>query len=164
MENDPKRAPSRPEDRGWKREDADSAVRRLVATHRACVIPDFMNVCAFEYNLTFRIEMGLIVTVNILLHEWQTDSNIVITNITTLPILERRKGYGSHVLAWLLEWAKKKNIMKFEPHKSQMKTRGVFGRKMVLENVPNQIYWRFYLEITRNNTSSLGLRCFLLPL
>ncbi|MCE9643542.1 MAG: GNAT family N-acetyltransferase [Candidatus Andersenbacteria bacterium] len=42
--------------------------------------------------------------------DWQTDSDVVITNITTLPDLKRGYGFGSIAVQKLICWARENNL------------------------------------------------------
>jgi len=67
--------------------------------------PHDHNVGAFEYTLRFFVGEA-IVRVELSLKEWQTTSDVVITNITTVPVSERSKGSGSQAIARLIAWAR----------------------------------------------------------
>ncbi len=45
-------------------------------------------------------------TIRIVFMDHQTTSDIVLTNITTLPEANQKKGYGSYALQRVLEWAR----------------------------------------------------------
>ena len=67
---------------------------------------DSMDVAALHYNLSFRFEDGAIVTIGIILMDHQTDSDIVIETMTTLPKSQKGKGFGSKAIGKVLQWAK----------------------------------------------------------
>ncbi len=106
-----KSRPTRPEDRGWDREQFDKMVNQL-GVHRVAIIPDLSDIGAFHYRLifSFRPELWLTVTVEISLKEWQTSSDLVILTITTAPETLRSRGYGGKVLEYLVDWAKSNNL------------------------------------------------------
>ena len=47
-----------------------------------------------------------VTTIRLAFMDYQTESDIVITNITTLPDTEYRKGHGSCAVQLVLQWAK----------------------------------------------------------
>lgn len=105
MNSETKRKRSRTEERGWNRKDFDQKILEF-AYQNAIVTTDTRNVGAFEYNVRFSFDKGTMVTVTILLKEWQTDSDVVITAMTTLPESERQKGYGRNVIERIIAWSK----------------------------------------------------------
>ncbi len=60
------------------------------------------------YILTFSFE-NAVTTIRIVLKD-SSGADMVITNMTTLPIQETGKGYGSVALSILLEWALNNNL------------------------------------------------------
>jgi predicted GNAT family N-acyltransferase len=49
-------------------------------------------------------------TVRIALHDMQSDADLIITHMTTLPESERHKGYGARAIEVVLDWAKNSNL------------------------------------------------------
>jgi GNAT superfamily N-acetyltransferase len=96
--------PIKPEDRGWDRRKTMAIVSEL-SQRGALIIPSFDNVGAFVYELEFPFNVAL-VTVSISIAEWQTNSDVVITNMTTFPVADRRKGYGSRIIGIITKWAR----------------------------------------------------------
>lgn len=93
----------RPEDRGWDREKTTAIVGEL-SRKGAQIAPSLDNIGAFDYVLVFPFN-EIQVTVFISIADWQTNSGVVITNMTTLPATDRRKGYGSLAIRAIREWA-----------------------------------------------------------
>lgn len=77
-----------------------------LALYGAEVVPNsFHNVGAFDYIVTFIPARDVRVTVCLSIADWQTESDVVITNMTTLPVEECGKGYGSRVIEIIIRWA-----------------------------------------------------------
>ncbi len=73
--------------------------------HNARIHADRMNVGAFEYIVQFPFPEGVIVTICLLLKDWETTSDVVITNMTTLPPDMTDKEFGSRAIRFILDWA-----------------------------------------------------------
>lgn len=52
----------------------------------------------------FNFEQNTIVTIRLLFHD-KTNSDVVITNMTTLPKEQKGKGFGSRAVQNILQWA-----------------------------------------------------------
>lgn len=96
----------KPEDRGWNREKIDSTIIDFCRRHDATCTSCPGNVGAFEYKLIFMPNTWMKLSTTIAIAEWQSDSDVVITNITLQPPTERRRGYGSSIVRELISWAK----------------------------------------------------------
>ena len=96
--------PIRPQDRGWEEAEVFRFIQEL---SEKCIkiYCNPKNVGGFEYVLTFCPNDQVRVTVAFCLADWQTDSDVVITNMTTLPEVEQGKGYGSQVIDIIIDWA-----------------------------------------------------------
>lgn len=71
-----------------------------------------MEVGALPYLVTIFSPCGenATVTMKISLMDYQTDADVVITNIATRPESQRGKGAGSHAVQALLGWALRSNF------------------------------------------------------
>ncbi len=101
--------PIRPEERGWDRKKIDETVGEL-SQDGAHIVSSLRNFGAFDYELTFCPSQGVQVTVFVSIGDWQTDSAITITEMTTLPETVRKKGYGSQAIKRIIEWARRHNF------------------------------------------------------
>lgn len=82
-----------------------NALAQRLTEYGATVEPEESSVIAeLSYSIQFAFE-GAIVTVIFLLKDHQTDSDVVITNMTTLPKSQCGKGFGSQAIQTLLAWA-----------------------------------------------------------
>ena len=69
------------------------------------------NVGALSYHLTFSFPKEEAETnVFISLLDYQTDSDLIITNMTTLPDSAKSRGLGSEAIRKITEWAKANNL------------------------------------------------------
>lgn len=99
-----------PENFEAEREKADALVAQL-ERRGAVITPERQNVGAFEYQVQFPFEdEKAVVTIFLSLKERQTDSDVVITNMTTLPDTAKSKGLGSRVLEYVLDWANENGL------------------------------------------------------
>jgi GNAT superfamily N-acetyltransferase len=99
-----------PEDMEAEMEAMDQMVAQL-ERHGAKIVPDRRNVGAFAYKTQFPFEEeGGVVSIFLSLKDWQTDSDVVITNMTTLPDSRKGKGLGSRALKYILDWAAENNL------------------------------------------------------
>ena len=138
--------PIRPEERGWNRRDAFRAVGELAEKFDTITLGK-SNSGAFEYELHIFPIKGVCVTITILLGDWQTNSDVVITNMTTLPESECRKGFGTHVIQALIGWAKKHSFNEI--------------RATQINNIDSQRFWQrnnFVLVVEQNPTGDLVLK------
>jgi hypothetical protein len=87
----------------------DSRLSGLVEKYGARVVPDrFKTVGAYE--ILFPLDEGnVFVTIRILLND-KTGSDIVVTNMTTLPPDRKAEGFGSEGLKKVLEWSRENNF------------------------------------------------------
>ncbi len=99
----------RPEDRWWHRGTFDRMIAQL-KLQGAMIEPDRRNAGAFEYIIEFPFEARVMVTITLMLKEWQTTSDVVITQMTTLPEAERSKGFGGRALAQVVAWATRNKL------------------------------------------------------
>ncbi len=73
------------------------------------VAPDMINSQnAFRVSLK-SIEENYLITIRILFND-PSGSDVVITNMTTLPEEQKGKGYGSKAIQGLLKWAQENNF------------------------------------------------------
>lgn len=90
---------------------ADTMVARLTDYGAVAVAPDFnefgrLPSGELPYAVEFH-EEGAVTTIRLVLKDHNAPtSDLVITNMTTLPDLEKGKGYGSKAITALLRWAK----------------------------------------------------------
>ncbi len=82
----------------------DALVAKLADYGLAVAPEDSREVGALPYIVEFR-EGDALTTIRIVLKDHNCDSDMVITNMTTLPHSEKSKGYGSKAIAAILEWA-----------------------------------------------------------
>ena len=98
----------KPENIDAEREAAFAVVRQLERYGATVIVPEhaLKNVGALQFQVTFPFQQEE-ATVNIFLSlkDWQTDSDVVITNMTTLPEAKQGEGLGSKALKSVLEWA-----------------------------------------------------------
>lgn len=86
------------------RPEMDALAKRL-ERYGAAVQPErSRDVGALPYIAQFHVGEA-VTTVRFLLKDHQTASDVVITNITTLPDSKRRLGLGSQAIQALLRWA-----------------------------------------------------------
>lgn len=86
------------------RSEMDSLAKRL-EEYGAMVVPcQTSTVGDLPYVARFQFQ-DAVTTVYFLLKDHQTESDVVITNMTTLPIEHRSDGYGSKALQLVLKWA-----------------------------------------------------------
>lgn len=83
------------------------ALARLLSNYGAEASPDeeSHDVASLHYSVRFSFPGNVVVTIGIILMDRQTDSNVVIETMTTLPQESRSKGFGSKALQYLLQWA-----------------------------------------------------------
>jgi predicted GNAT family N-acyltransferase len=70
--------------------------------NEAITTPDRFNRDA--QIVQFNFEQNTVVTIRLLFHD-QTNSDVVITNMTTLPEEQKGKGFGSRAIKEILRWA-----------------------------------------------------------
>jgi len=66
------------------------------------------------YILTFEYEGGVRTTIRVGFNDKQSGAEMVITNMTTLPLSARGAGHGSVALESLMSWARSANIQKIQ--------------------------------------------------
>ena len=93
------------EGRGKKRKELDFVVQQLNKHPVVLLNPQINNVGAFDYIVQFTFS-EIKVTVYLCFYDHQVLSDLVITNMTTLPAEERGKGWGSKVVSFLLDWGR----------------------------------------------------------
>lgn len=83
------------------------ALAKLLEQEGATVEPEITNLVGeLPYIVQFASsEHAAVTTLRIVLKDHQTDSDVVITNMTTLPPNKRRLGLGSEAIRRLLRWA-----------------------------------------------------------
>ena len=91
------------------RPEMDALADRL-RQYGATVRPKKTNLVGeLPYIAQFQLD-DAITTITFLLKDHQTESDVVITNMTTLPPEKCRAGYGSQALQKLLRWAADNNL------------------------------------------------------
>lgn len=99
------------ENRAEEQEKADKLVQQLELYGAEIAGPDPMNAGSFSYKIKFPFPSEeAFVNMWLELKDWQTDSDLVITNMTTVPDDKKSHGFGSRALASVLEWAHKNNL------------------------------------------------------
>ena len=93
------------EERRSKRLDLDLLVEKLQKHKMVRLKPDINNVGSFDYVIQFLFGEAR-VTVYFCFCDHQVLSDVVITNMTTLPYEECSKGWGSKVVSYFLEWGR----------------------------------------------------------
>ncbi|KKW11593.1 MAG: hypothetical protein UY50_C0010G0018 [Parcubacteria group bacterium GW2011_GWA2_49_9] len=91
-----------------EREAAFALVRELEQFGARVTIPESgkRNMGALSFQVTFPFQNeGAEVNIFLLLKDWQVDSDVVITNMTTLPEDKRGVGLGGKALKFILDWA-----------------------------------------------------------
>ena len=71
---------------------------------------DSHDMAALHYRIVFSLSEDTVVTIGIILMDYQTDSDVVIETMTTLPEHRRRIGIGSKAIAKVLQWAADHNL------------------------------------------------------
>ncbi len=97
------------EERRVKREELDGLVRQLERYPLIRLKPNINNVGAFDYVIQFLFG-EVRVTVHFCFYDHQVLSDVVITNMTTLPYGECSKGWGSKIVSYFLEWGRENNF------------------------------------------------------
>jgi|GEM_PF-4519772 hypothetical protein len=90
-----------------KKPEMDALVASL-RKYGASVEPDkdSNDIASLHYRVVFSfLEQEAIVTIGIILLDHQTNSDVVIETMTTLPNNKIRKGFGSKAIANILQWA-----------------------------------------------------------
>ncbi len=101
----------KPEDRAEKQKEIDAMVSQLESYGAEISGPNPENLGSFSYKAKFPFnENEVVVNIWFELKDWQTDSDVVITNMTTLPDDKKGGGFGSKALGLILEWAEKNNL------------------------------------------------------
>lgn len=93
------------EERRKKRAELDLVVKQFEKYPLIILEPNIKNVGAFDYVIQFLFG-GARVTVYLCFCDHQVLSDVVITNMTTLPYEECSKGWGSKVISYFLEWGR----------------------------------------------------------
>jgi len=68
------------------------------------------EVGSLPYIVKFLFENGVVITIRMILKDWQTDSDVVITNMTTLPQSQRKRGFGKKAVRRILQWARDNHL------------------------------------------------------
>lgn len=98
-----------------KVEDARPEVNALVAllqNYGAKTSPEnstIVGVLPYIVKFFFQ-EYNAVTTIRIIFKDHQTDSDMVITNMTTLPSDKQREGLGSKAIRFILKWARDNNL------------------------------------------------------
>lgn len=105
----------------------DAKVSELEADG-ATIKPDLKDMGVFAYIATIPFESGIVVTIRFCLEDWQTDSDVVITNMTTLPDTKIRKGFGRKGLAHILNWARRHRLTEIRATQVREDNRGFWEK------------------------------------
>ena len=62
------------------------------------------DMASLHYSVQFLFPDNVVVTIGIILMDYQTSSDVVIETMTTLPQESCSKGFGSRALSCLLQW------------------------------------------------------------
>lgn len=84
----------------------DALVRALQNYGGTAEFDDESHDVSLHYSVQFAFPDDVVVTIGIILMDHQSDSDVVIETMTTLPQESRRKGFGSQAVSQLLRWAK----------------------------------------------------------
>ncbi len=68
------------------------------------------DVVALHYRVAFLFPDAVMVTIGIVLMDYEMDFDVVIETMTTLPPERKRQGFGSQAVAKLLKWADERNL------------------------------------------------------
>ena len=85
----------------------------LLENYGATVMPEnSREVGSIPFIVTFNFDddKDVKVTVRIIFKDHQTNSDVVITNMTTLPGNKKGMGFGSRAMEFFLKWAKDNNL------------------------------------------------------
>jgi|SRR3989344_3715958 len=96
---------------------------------------DPMEAGALPYVITMFGE-DVTVTVRMSLMDWQTDSDVVITNMTTFPLNERRKGFGRRAVMTLISWARAHNLKQVRATQVHSSNEGFWVKCGFVKNNP----------------------------
>lgn len=66
---------------------------------------DSNDVAALHYRIKFLFPENTVVNIGIILMDYQTDSDVVIETMTTLPQCRRHMGFGTKAIVKVLQWA-----------------------------------------------------------
>jgi len=104
------------------------------------------TVSELSYFACFEFD-GALVTIGFNLKDWQTDSDVVITTITTLPETEYRKGHASRAVQKLLHWARDNGLNEVRATQVGNQASEAFWRSngFVLCQMPNPCHDFVYL-------------------
>ncbi|MDO8529939.1 MAG: GNAT family N-acetyltransferase [bacterium] len=64
------------------------------------------DIAALHYRVVFLFSEDVVVTIGIILMDYQTDSDVVIETMTTLPVAGTHRGFGSRAITEILQWAR----------------------------------------------------------
>lgn len=87
------------------------------------------DMAALHYRALFLFPEDTIVTIGIILMDHQTDSDVVIETMTTLPEFQKRKGFGSKAIAKVLQWAANSGLKDIRATQVAGKSNESFWRK-----------------------------------
>ncbi len=93
----------RPEERGWDIREVNKKVIKLMQ-FGARVMRMTRNIGAFDYHLVFEPERDVYVVIFMSIGDWQSEYNLIITDMMVIPIEYRRKGYGTTAISILAHW------------------------------------------------------------
>jgi hypothetical protein len=85
---------------------ADELVFDLKTYGARYVRRDARNVGAYDYYVHFCFAPPIVVSVHLELMEHQTESDVVITNVSLIPLEERGKRRGTLVIHLIQQWAR----------------------------------------------------------
>ena len=96
------------------------------------------DVAALHYRAKFLFP-GTVVTVGIILMDYQTDSDVVIETMTTLPKYMARMGFGSRAVTLFLQWAADNRLKEVRATQVKGEDNENFWRKngFVQQEAPN---------------------------
>ncbi len=123
-----------------KKPDMDALVKSLEKYGAAVEFDeDSRDAAALHYRAIFLFPEDVIVTVGIILMDYQTDSDVVIETMTTLPGRKTRKGFGSRAISSILQWAAGVSIKDVRATQVMGEANENFWRKngFIQQDIPN---------------------------
>jgi len=129
---------------------AMNALAQCLTAYGAVVEPEDTRVVG-ELPYWARFNFGdAVTTVRFLLKDHQTDSDVVVTNMTTLPSERCRKGYGSQALQKLLAWAAENGLNEVRGTQVTSEDSEQFCRKNGFERCPEPNPCNDFVRVTRS--------------
>jgi len=113
-----------------------NALAKLLTSNDTTVEPVDRNaIGALRYVAKFQFDES-VTNIYFLLKDYQVSSDVVITNMTTLPETQRRKGCGSKAVQAMRQWAIASNLNEIRATQIRSKENESFWLKNGFEKYP----------------------------